>query len=603
MPDSRAPDRQVRPLPTRLPSRNSTRKSASLAATPVTLAMLLTACGSGDDNADVTPPFKPAVITAQSCSAAATFTATAAQISLPSSGAEIASATLVAADAAGNLNGSFCKVLGRIKPVDPTAPVINFEINLPVTWNGKMLQYGGGGFDGVLITGLDPTNFAGNDTPTPLTRGYVTLGDDSGHVGGITNGSFATNDEALRNYGRQSLKKTQDVARLLVRSLYQVDAPLKSYFIGSSTGGRDALSAAQNWPDSYDAIFINRPALNYTGLRLSNIQLGRSIFQNGGAGWLNPVKTSLLLNAVMASCDTLDGVQDGLIANLPACKARADATLSSLRCPNGTDGGDNCLSDPQIATVRAMASPLQLSYPLANGVTRYGGYNLMAGMVFGPPYSSSRNFGPNGIGPQAPNYLAVTSGTKANSPNAYLTGDQWMKFFITRDAAFNTTSVDPANPGSWQQRIIDVSTQTDAASTDLDRFFARGGRIVWTHGTADEVVSTDSSVEYYQALVAKYGQAKIDASVRFYLIPGNGHGDTGPFIPVFDSLGILSDWVEKGVDPADKIVAGNSQTKAAADLSPAGTANRPLCRYPTWPKYVGAPADPNQAGSFTCVSS
>ena len=256
----------------------------------------------------------------------------------------------------------------------------------------------------------------------------------------------------------------------------------------------------------------------------------------------------------------------------------------------------------KLATVRTMAAPLVLNYALANGVTRYGGYNILAGMVFGPPYSSSRNFGPNRTGPVAPNYLAVTSGAQANSPNAYLTGDQWMKYFITRNASFNTLTVDPASPGAWQQRIVDVSGLTDAANTNLDRFLQKGGKIVWTHGTADEVVSTDSSVDYYAALVARYGQAAVDRSVRFYLIPGNGHGDTGPFIPVFDSLGILSAWVENAVDPADTIVAGNSQTKAAADTSPGGTAQRPLCRYPTWPKFVGGAADPNAAASFTCAT-
>jgi len=560
----------------------------------------LTACS--DD--DPTPaPFTPATITAASCAGTTALAIPASQIKLPTSGAEIASATLVAADAAGNANGTFCKVLGRIKPIDPAAPVINVEVNLPATWNGKLLHIGGGGFDGVLVTGLEPMNFAPAGAPTPLARGYVTFGDDSGHVGGITNGSFAVNDEALANYGRQTLKKSHDVALALMKSLYQVQAPLKSYFIGSSTGGRDALAMAQQWPDDVDAIFINRPALNYTGLRLSNVQLGRSIFLNGGAGWINPAKTTLLLNTVMATCDTLDGVQDGIIANLAACKARSDTVLAGLRCAGGVDAGDTCLSDAQLATVRAMASPLVLNYALADGVTRYGGYNLLAGMVFGPPYSASRNFGPNRTGPQAPSYLAVTSGAQANSPNAYLTGDQWMKFFITRNASFNTLTVDPASPGAWQQRIVDVSAMTDAASPNLDRFFARGGRIVWTHGTADEVVSTDSSVDYYAALVARYGQAAVDRSVRFYLIPGNGHGDTGPFIPVFDSLGILADWVEQGVDPADTIVAGNSQTKAAADTSPAGTAQRPLCRWPTWPRYVGNGANPNLASSFVCTAA
>ena len=53
-------------------------------------------------------------------------------------------------------NPEFCKVLGQIAPSDPKAPPIKFQVNLPVEWNGRSLQYGGGGFNGVLITGLAP---------------------------------------------------------------------------------------------------------------------------------------------------------------------------------------------------------------------------------------------------------------------------------------------------------------------------------------------------------------------------------------------------------------------------------------------------------------
>ena len=51
---------------------------------------------------------------------------------------------------------SFCRVLGHIDPTDPKAPPIRFEVNLPVEWNGRSVQYGGGGFNGALITGARP---------------------------------------------------------------------------------------------------------------------------------------------------------------------------------------------------------------------------------------------------------------------------------------------------------------------------------------------------------------------------------------------------------------------------------------------------------------
>src|ERR1700742_5011730 len=77
---------------------------------------------------------------------------------------------------------AFCKVLASIAPVDPKAPPIKFEVNLPIEWNGRSLQYGGGGFNGVLITGLGLPPAYPFDKPSPLARGFVTYGKDSGHA-------------------------------------------------------------------------------------------------------------------------------------------------------------------------------------------------------------------------------------------------------------------------------------------------------------------------------------------------------------------------------------------------------------------------------------
>ena len=72
--------------------------------------------------------------------------------------------------------------------------------------------------------------------------------------------------------------------------------------------------------------------------------------------------------------------------------------------------------------------------------------------------------------------------------------------------------------------------------------------------------------------------------------PGLGHAFGAAFTPGWDSLTALENWVEKGIAPANQIVT---------DTAGMPGRTRPLCEYPTWPKYKGA-GDVNLASSFTC---
>ena len=98
----------------------------------------------------------PAVSSQDACNKLAGTFIPASVIGLPTSGAVAQSARLVAADAPDNPNGEFCAVRGIILPVSAASPNMEFEVNLPTNWNNKALQIGGGGFDGVLVTGLGP---------------------------------------------------------------------------------------------------------------------------------------------------------------------------------------------------------------------------------------------------------------------------------------------------------------------------------------------------------------------------------------------------------------------------------------------------------------
>lgn len=571
------------------------RPGLRLIAAIVAAALLAAGCGGDDTPAtqqpgpdvgappDVTTPGTGGGTTLSAldaCNALAGMAVPAAQLALASGGATVTGATLIAADAPSNTLGEYCQVRGAIAPLDPAAPSILFAVNLPTQWNGKGIQFGGGGFDGKLIDGTETVRFALPDDPAPLARGYATWGDDSGHQSSsITDGRFAANDEALRNYGGDTLKKTRDVAQALIRARYG-KAPQRSYFLGTSTGGRDALTYIQRWPADYDGVIANEPALNYTGTRLSNVALGRALYLNQGAGWLNLNKTLLVQDAAMAACDRLDGVADKIVSNVEGCRLGASQVLASLRCTGGTDAGDSCLSDAQIATVKVIEAPLQLGYPLANGVTVAGGYNLLEGTLVAGPFTS-RDLGTRPV----PGNPATTA-----DANMYLTGDQWVKYFVTRDAGFDALTFDPANPGSWTARVQAVSALTDATNPDISAFLARGGRLILLHGLADEVISPNSTIAWFQAVTATVGQAAVDQGIRFYTVPGMGHG-TGSFLPAWNSLTALENWVELGAAPGTRTVMDtNAQTYGRT---------RPLCQYPSWPKYKGS-GSADAAINYSC---
>ena len=198
-------------------------------------------------------------------------------------------------------------MLGQIAPSDPKAPPIKFQVNLPVEWNGRSLQYGGGGFNGVLITGLALPPAFPFDTTSPLARGFVTYGTDSGHETkpGEPPQVFALNDEAFENFAHRSYKRVRDAAVALMVRAYG-NPPVKLYFMGSSEGGREGLTMAQRYPGRFRRHFRARTC----------DQLGWSAAcrDAGGAGddgrRLDPPRAgrSSLRNAVLQACDKADGV-------------------------------------------------------------------------------------------------------------------------------------------------------------------------------------------------------------------------------------------------------------------------------------------------------
>jgi feruloyl esterase len=518
---------------------------------------------------------------AAACAALAGRAISAAEIGLPTGGARIATATFVAATAA---LPEHCAVLGAIAPVDPSAPAINVQVNLPSAWNGKAVQYGGAGFNGVPVTGLVALRDAPPDVPLPLAQGYATFGTDSGHqVAALPEiQAFALNEEALVNFAYAAYKKTRDVAVQVMRAYYG-RAPARLYYFGGSEGGREGLAMAQRFPADYDGIVSVVPVINWVALQTAGNNSG--VVQQD-SGWLEPPKVALLRRAVMAACDALDGLADGIIGNDRACAEtfRAEA----LRCPDGRHVHDECLSDAQLAAVRALRLPFRFNVPLANGITAYPGFG----------------FG----GEDQPEGLItwVTGAMPAQFPLPApdQQGRQWyfgsgaMRYFIVRDARFNSLRY---SADDFAARVRAVSQLMDMTDPDLSAFLARGGRLILKENMADYAQSPYVGIGYYNAVIARMGQGEVDRFIRFYTTPGANHGgrivngrDGAAMPDRVDLLAALDAWVERGTAPDTLTLSAH-----AAEPPFATTATRPLCRYPTFPRYGGG--DAQMAASFTCA--
>ena len=508
---------------------------------------------------------------ASACDSLPAFAIPASAIGLPSGGAVVEKATMVAASEAGNVNGDFCKVTGVVKPRNSGSPNLEFEVNLPAAWNRRALQMGGGGYDGTLVTGLTGFTLQPASAENPLKQGFVTLGTDGGHQSSAGfDGRFAMDDEALLNFGKESVKKGHDAAIAIVKKAYG-RAPDRFYFIGGSQGGHEALDAAARYARDYDGVVANYPAYNVTLLHLGSLNVGKALYEGGGAAWMNPAKVKLITDAVYAACDGLDGVKDGIVSNVKACTAAFD--VKTLRCAGGSDRGDTCLSDAQLAAVAKITSDYRPGFAIA-GMDAFPKWALLEGALF----RDRSNFG------QAPQPSNPLSGKE---PLLYTAGDQTAKFIITRNPSLDTMTFDPK---SWQARIAMVAAIMDVSDVSLDAFRAKGGKIILTHGTADDFITPHNSELYYGRQVKQFGQAAVDGFIRFYMIPGFGHG-FGPFNAKIDSLTALRNWVEQGQAPAGL---------TASDGNPGASRARPLCEWPAWPKFTGPEGSERSAASFTC---
>ena len=505
-------------------------------------AALVAACGGSDDNNAA-----PGVTAQQACDSL--------------SGKTIAGTTVTAvAVAASGAPPTYCKATGTI------APSLNFEMRLPQSWNGKLYYGGGGGYNGA-IPDLSGLNLAA------LDMGYATVNSDSGHQGSGLSADFALNDPyAAQLFGSLSVPTVMSSALELMKAAYG-SAPTRSYFEGCSNGGREALMNVQRYPNLFDGVIARAPAYNWVGFMGHFNRTAKALAAPGGAFSL--AKTQLLAKSVRDACDGLDGVVDGIVSNQAACTP-AVFDPASLRCPGGTDTGDTCLSDAQLAVVTSWTTDAVYA---GSPTYRNAGWSLTG----------------NEDDPGAWPVWETGNGTVTNALQ-YLFQDTTVKNYLARDPNADSLAYTP-----WDQNqgaLFNMASLNDATITDIRPFRDSGGKLLLWHGGNDPALSKNATIEYYNNVkTAVGGAANEDAFVRFYIPPGVDHCGGGPGADTTDLLTALDKWVVNGTAPAT-LDAAKLDTTGATELS------RPLCPYPQYPKYTGPANDADAAklaANYTCT--
>jgi feruloyl esterase len=425
-----------------------------------------------------------------------------------------------------------CRVTMVLKPSSDSN--IHAELWLPDNWNGKFLVVGNGGFGG-SIQGY-------GDMQNALRLGYATAGGDTGHSAADgSNGMFALgHPEKIVDFSDRAVHEMTMKSKEMIAAFYSRPAQF-SYFQGCSTGGRQAVMAAQRHPTDYDAIIAGALANRHIHMHTAGFARSVVLARNPDMA-LPQEKAQMVSAAVMKKCDTMN---EGFLNNPRQCSF----DFSTLVC-KGADG-DGCLTKSQLKTV-------EMFY---GGLKNSKGEMIFSGQALGNPINAQRSAPPQNI-------------TDTVRIWAYQNPEyDWKTFDLDRDMP-----------------IIDSKIGfVDAVDPDLKAFKAHGGKLFLYAGWGDTTITPENTVLYYESVLDKMGKNQSDW-MRLFMVPGMAHCRGGEGPNTFDKIGTVEAWREKGVAPA-QVMAANPQSALS----------RPLCPYPQYAKYKGV-GNMKDASNWICAA-
>ncbi|HEX2862800.1 MAG TPA: tannase/feruloyl esterase family alpha/beta hydrolase, partial [Lacunisphaera sp.] len=159
---------------------------------------------------------------------------------------------------------AFCRIAATLRTTPESH--IRIEVWLPrENWNGRLLGTGNGGSAGRILY---------NYLAMGVKRGFATVNTDLGTSPNVE--GLAHSPERWRDFGYRATHEMTVVARQWATAFYG-RSPQRAYFVGGSTGGQQALMAAQRFPEDYDGILAHKPANNRTLLHHNHLWNWRAL--------------------------------------------------------------------------------------------------------------------------------------------------------------------------------------------------------------------------------------------------------------------------------------------------------------------------------------
>lgn len=422
----------------------------------------------------------------------------------------------------------------------PANDRVKIWIALPTkNWNGRFQGNGGGGFTGGTEGSLNG----------PVAQGFATGATDTGHEGG--SGAFALNAngrlnwQEIRDFAYLGIHDMTIVGKALTQAFYG-KPPRYSYFVGTSTGGRQALMEAQRYPEDYDGIVSRCPAIHMQ--HIVSGALWPHLLMLEAKRLVPKAKLDAVTAAALAACDGDDGVVDGVIDDPLHCTWDPKAFV-------GTKVGDDVFTETDAEIVRK----------IWEGPRRHDGQLIWPGVPRGADLFA----------------LATTSGTPLEG-KPFGPGLDILRYILAQNPNWDWKTLTRAELELLHNESVEMlGAVWGTDDPDLTRFRDRGGKVLMLHGLTDQLIPPQGTIAYFERVQRMMGGAARTAEfARLFLVPGVDHGfrGAGPTHPA--PLPIVMSWVETGKAP-DRLLA------ESRDQAGKVTRSRPLFPYPQFAKYSG----------------